>query len=111
MTTRADILLQLSEPWIRGNGDGYFVYSWIERLGGGGAVVGYAPYIGLAGGVVETAFKCHCLVVQFSDLRQVERVTVLSDAGTAVDMTVIPCPGKEMKENIQLWLTQSPARP
>ena len=109
-TTRADVLLQLSEPWIRGKGDGYFVYSWVESFGGGTAVVGYVPYIGLAGGVVETGFKCHCLVVQFSDLGQVERTTVLSDAGTAVDMTVFPCPDERMQEAIQQWLAQSPAR-
>lgn len=112
-TTRADILLQLSEPWIRGTGDGYFVYSWVESLGGGGAVAALLiyPVGGLVGGVVETGLKCHCLVIQFSDLGQVERLTVLSDEGTAVDVTVFPCPGKRLQEAIQQWLAQSPARP
>ena len=110
-TTRADILLQLSEPWIRGKGDGYFVYSWVESLGGGAAVGGISPIGGLIGGVIETGFRCHCLVIQFGDQGHVERLTVLSDAGTAVDMTVFPCPDEGMKEAIQRWLAQSPARP
>jgi hypothetical protein len=111
-TTRADVLLQLSEPWIRGSGDGYFVYSWVESLGGGGAaaLLLVYPVGGTVGGVVETGFKCHCLVIQFSDLGQVERVTVISKAGTAVDMTVFPCPDEGTQEAIQQWLAQSPAR-
>jgi len=109
-TTRADILLQLSEPWIRGKGDGYFVYSWVESLGGG-ATVGAVSPVGLVGGVVETSFRCHCLVVQFSALGQVERITTLTDAGTAVDMTVFPCPDERVQEAIQQWLAKSPARP
>jgi len=110
-TTRADILLQLSEPWTRGTGDGYFVYSWVESLGGGAAVGGVFPIVGLVGGVVETGFRCHCLAIQFGDLGQVERVTVLTDAGTAVDMTVFPCPDERMQEAILQWLAQSTARP
>jgi hypothetical protein len=110
-STRADILLQLSEPWTRGKADGYFVYSWIESLGGGGAAVGAVPRIGLVGSVIEAGFKCHCLVIQFSDQGLVERTTVLSDADTAVDVTVFPCPSQGMRDAIQLWLARSPARP
>jgi len=106
-TTRADILLQLSEPWIRGTGDRYFVYSWVESLGGAGVLLYPAIFVE---SIVES-FKCHCLVVQFSDLGQVERITVLSDSGTAIDMTAFPCPSQQMQEIIQQWLAQSPARP
>lgn len=109
-TTRADILLQLSEPWIRGRGDGYFVYSWVESLEGGAAVGAVSP-IGLVGGVVETNFRCHCLAIQFSDLGQVERIMTRTDPGAAVDMTVFPCPDERVQEAIQQWLAKSPARP
>ena len=107
-TTRADILLQLSEPWIRGPGDGYFVYSWLEYLGGVTALI-IAPIP--LGGPVHEEFKCHCLVIQFGDDGRVERRVVLSDAGSAQNMTRYPCPDERMKEAIQDWLAQSPARP
>ena len=107
-TTRADILLQLSEPWIRGPGDGYFVYSWLEYLGGVTALI-IAPIP--LGGPVHEEFKCHCLVMQFGDDGRVERWVVLSDAGSAQNMTRYACPDERMKEAIQDWLAQSSARP
>ena len=108
-TTRADILLQLSEPWIRGPGDGYFVYSWLEYLGGGTVLIIIAP-VPVAGQLFEEV-KCHCLVIQFGDDGRVERLVVLSDSGSAQDMARDPCPGERMKDAIQQWLAQSPARP
>lgn len=110
-TTLADILLQLSESWIRGAGARCFVYSWVESLGGGAAAsLLVYPAGGIVDGIVDSGFKCHYLVIQFSDLGQVERVTVLSDAGAAVDMTVFPCPDQRMQEAIHQWLAQSQAR-
>lgn len=108
-TTRADILLRLSEPWIRGPGDGYFVYSWLESLGGVAVLIFIAPIP--LGGQVYGEFKCHCLVVQFGDEGRVERVVVLSDSGSAQDMTRYPCPDERMNEAIQEWLAKSSARP
>lgn len=107
-TTRADILLQLSEPSIRGAGDGYFVYSWLEYLGGVTLLI-IAPIP--LGGPVNEEFKSHCLVVQFGDDGRVDRLVVLSDSGSAQNMTRYPCPDDRMKEAIQEWLAQSPARP
>jgi hypothetical protein len=107
-TTRADILLQLSEPWIRGPADGYFVYSWLEYLGGVTALI-ITPIP--VGGPVYEEFKCLCLVIQFGDDGRVERRVVLSDAGGAQNMSRYPCPDERMKEAIQVWLAQSPARP
>lgn len=106
-TTRADILLQLSEPWIRGPGDGYFVYSWLEYLGGVTVLIVTPIPIG---GPVHEEFKCHCLVIQFGEDGRVERRVVLSDAGSAQNMTRYACPDERMKEAIQDWLAQSPAR-
>ena len=63
------------------------------------------------GGPVHGEFKCHCLVIQFGDDGRVERLVVLSDSGSAQDMTRYPCPDERMKEAIQEWLAQSPARP
>lgn len=108
-TDRADILLRLSEPWIRGAGDGYFVYSWLESLGGLGVVGNVVVPVPL---VAATKMRCHCLVVQFGDDGRVARVTTLDATGTAwQDMYAFPCPGEQMKEAIQEWLAQSPARP
>jgi hypothetical protein len=108
-TSRADILLRLSEPWIRGAGDGYFVYSWLESLGGLGVALNPGVPIPFVAG---TQMRCHCLVIQFGDDGRVERVTTLDATGTAwQDMYAFPCPGEQMKEAIQQWLAQSPARP
>ncbi len=106
-TTRADILLQLSEPWIRGAVDGYFVYSWLEYLGGVTVLI-VAPIP--IGGPVHEEFKCHCLVIQFGDDGRVERRVVLSDAGSARNMSRYACPDERMNEAIQEWLARSPAR-
>lgn len=108
-TTRADILLQLSEPWIRGPRDGYFVYSWLQYLGGVTVLIFIAPVP--LGAPVHEEFKCHCLVIQFGDDGRVERRVVLTDSGSAQNMTRYPCPGERMNEAIQEWLAQSPARP
>lgn len=108
-TTRADIHLKLSEPWIRGPGDGYFVYAWLESLRGVNVLIIITPVP--FGGPVYGEFKCHCLVIQFGDDGRVERLVVLSDLGSAQDMTRYPCPDDRMNEAIQEWLAKSPARP
>lgn len=108
-TTRSDILLQLSEPWIQGPSDGYFVYSWLQvrRRQSLFVVVpldfGVAPFV--------EGLECHCLVVQFGDDGSVRRVTTFSETSTARDMSRYPCPGEQMQDQIFYWLAQAPASP
>jgi outer membrane protein assembly factor BamE (lipoprotein component of BamABCDE complex) len=68
-STRADVLLLLGEPTIRGDGDRHFVYSW--RKSHGGALVAFPYPVG--GGVGKS---CHCLVIRFAPNGGVAKVKV-----------------------------------
>ena len=73
-TTRADVLLLLGDPIVRGPDDTYFVYTWAYQRGG-------VMVIGLTGGgpfplgdVQE--YSCRALAVRFAATGQVERAEV-----------------------------------
>jgi len=59
VSTRADVLLLLGNPTVRGETDGYFLYSWHQTHGG--AILAFPYPI-----AVGTAESCHWLAIRFT---------------------------------------------
>jgi outer membrane protein assembly factor BamE (lipoprotein component of BamABCDE complex) len=108
-STRADVLLLLGDPTLRGERDGHFVYSW--RQTHGGAIVAF-PYP-IATGV---GMSCHCLVVRFAPNGVVAKVRVFHGEahlegnvfGADVPAADICTRDAVLKNEIKEWLAETP---
>jgi hypothetical protein len=108
-STRAEVLLRLGDPSIRGARDAHFVYQWEKTHGG--VVFGY-PYP-FAGGF---EVSCHCLVIRF---RPDGRVADLKPFDGEAQALVFPLAGTNwrscdqdsaLKARVGEWLAALPER-
>jgi hypothetical protein len=71
-STRADVLLTLADPTMRGENDSYFIYSWAQGHGGIAFLL-VAPGGGLPAADVSSG-SCDSLVISFSPDGRVSRI-------------------------------------
>lgn len=114
-STRADVLLALGDPTVRGYGDfedSYFIYDWGRFHGGVVLVlVGYNAILP-AGGVGSGS--CRSLAIQFTESGHVARIGRFSgkaevSGGLVVDLNVPSspdgsCDDAALRESIRDWL-------
>jgi len=108
ISTRADVLLLLGDPTVRGEGDTHFVYSW-EKLHGGAVFA--APYPV----AFETAESCHSLAIRFAPNGGVAAVRVFHGEARIESLTIlnkdVPSSGvcghdTALTERIEEWLAE-----
>jgi len=115
-STRADVLLTLADPTVRGEQDGYFVYDWAQGHGGLVLVFAAGGYSAAGGAIAVGASSCNSLVVKFTPDGHVDRVKQFlgkskSVAGIGVETDPPGRSGKcgdpEMQEAIDAWLSEN----
>ena len=114
-TTRADVLLLLGEPIVRGPDDAYFVYSWAYRRGG-------VTVVGLTGGgpfplgdVQE--YSCRALAVRFAATGQVDRAetfegsvrSAVSGLGLDKSISALCRHDSDLIDRIRAWVAEPTA--
>lgn len=114
-STRADVLLTLADPTVRGEQDGYFVYDWAQ--GHGGVVLAFVGGYGSGGAAIAVgASSCNSLVIKFTPDGHVDRVKQFlgkskSATGLGVEVDApgrnIRCGDPEMQEAIDAWLREN----
>jgi len=114
-STRADVLLMLADPTVRGEHDSYFSYDWAQ--GHGGVVLVFAGGYGAGGAAIAVgASSCNSLVVKFTPDGHVDKVKQFlgkskSVAGIGVETDPPGRSGKcgdpEMQEAIDAWLSEN----
>jgi len=114
-STRADVLLTLADPTVRGEQDGYFIYDWAQ--GHGGLVLVFVGGYGAgAAAIAAGASSCNSLVVKFTPDGHVDRVKqFLGKSKSVADFGVetdppgrnSKCGDPEMQEAIDAWLREN----
>lgn len=117
-STRADVLLTLADPTIRGDQDNYFIYNWQQGhgglvffMGGGG---GAAPVAALGSG------SCNSFVISFTPDGRVRRMKEFAGKARATGGSLLSktdssimdklCGDPELSKAIDDWLHMEPER-
>ena len=99
ISTRADVLLLLADPPIRGEEDRYFVYFW-ERTRGGVLVIFYMPIFS------AVARSCHWLALAFAPDGVVAKLRMFhgdAQLNPASDFCSADSP---LKTQLETWLAE-----
>lgn len=108
-STRADVLLRLGDPTVRGKEDSYFVYSWLRSHGG--ALLAFPYPFALVAGT-----SCHCLAFRFAADGAVSEVKEF-DGEPLVEGVLLNAdiPGRDvcsrdraLAQRIEAWLAEPP---
>jgi hypothetical protein len=85
-STRADVLLLLAEPTVRGERDGHFLYLW--RTQHGGALVAFPYPIAMA-----ATSSCHYRAIRFTTSGVVSAVQVFHGNALVEGTSIVSEPG------------------